>query len=93
MFASVPLPDAAAAAREAEYAMTQLGVAGLVIAANVEGTNLGELNLDEFWHAAVALKAPVFIHPVQAMPAPRTSKFALSQIAQYTFTRRCASAR
>ena len=85
LFASVPLPDAAAAAREAEYAMTQLGVAGLVIAANVEGTNLGELNLDEFWHVAVALKAPVFIHPVQAMPAPRTSKFALSQIAQYTF--------
>jgi aminocarboxymuconate-semialdehyde decarboxylase len=85
LFASVPLPDAAAAAREAEYAMKQLGAAGLVVAANVEGTNLGELALDEFWAAAVKLDAPVFIHPVQAMPPPRVAKFALVQIAQYTF--------
>jgi aminocarboxymuconate-semialdehyde decarboxylase len=85
LFASVPLPDAAAAAREAEFAMKQLGAAGLVIASNVEGVNLGELNLDEFWQAAVALGAPIFIHPVQAVPTPRTAKFALVQIAQYTF--------
>jgi aminocarboxymuconate-semialdehyde decarboxylase len=85
LFASVPLPDAAAAAREAEFAMKQLGAAGLIIASNVEGVNLGEIDLDEFWAACVALDAPIFIHPVQAMPAPRTAKFALSQIAQYTF--------
>jgi aminocarboxymuconate-semialdehyde decarboxylase len=85
LFASVPLPDAAAAVREAEFAMRQLGAAGLVVAANVEGVNLGELDLDEFWQSAVSLDAPIFIHPVQAMPAPRTSKFGLVQIAQYTF--------
>jgi aminocarboxymuconate-semialdehyde decarboxylase len=85
LFASVPLPDAAAAAREAEFAVQQLGAAGLVVAANVEGVNLGELDIDEFWQSAVSLDAPIFIHPVQAMPAPRTSKFALAQIAQYTF--------
>jgi aminocarboxymuconate-semialdehyde decarboxylase len=85
LFASVPLPDAVAAAREAEYAMTQLGAAGLVVAANVEGTNLGEVPLDELWDTAVRLAAPVFIHPVEAMPPPRVAKFALAQIAQYTF--------
>jgi aminocarboxymuconate-semialdehyde decarboxylase len=85
LFASVPLPDPAAAAREAEFAMKQLGTVGLVVAANVEGINLGEVDLDEFWHAAVELSAPVFIHPVQAAPTPRTQKFALVQIAQYTF--------
>jgi aminocarboxymuconate-semialdehyde decarboxylase len=85
LFASVPLPDAAAAAREAEFAMKELGAAGLVIASNVEGVNLGELPLDELWQAAVELAAPIFIHPVQAMPTPRTAKFALVQIAQYTF--------
>lgn len=85
LFASVPLPDAAAAAREAEYAMKQLGAAGVIVAANVENVNLGELKLDEFWDAVVKLDAPVFIHPVQAMPPPRVAKFALVQIAQYTF--------
>jgi aminocarboxymuconate-semialdehyde decarboxylase len=85
LFASVPLPEAAGAAREAEFAMKQLGAAGLVVAANVEGVNLGEVDLDELWHAAVELRAPVFIHPVQAAPTPRTQKFALVQIAQYTF--------
>jgi len=85
LFASVPLPDAAAASREAEYAMKHLGAAGVVIAANVEGTNLGEIALDEFWDTVVKLDAPVFIHPVEAMPPPRVAKFALVQIAQYTF--------
>ena len=85
LFASVPLPDAASAAREAEHAMRQLGAAGLVVAANVEGVNLGEVALDEFWDAAVKLDAPVFIHPVEAMPSRRVAKFALAQIAQYTF--------
>jgi aminocarboxymuconate-semialdehyde decarboxylase len=85
LFASVPLPDAAAAAREAEYAMKQLGAAGVIVAANVEDVNLGELKLDEFWDTVVKLDAPVFIHPVQAMPSPRVAKFALVQIAQYTF--------
>ena len=85
MLASVPLPHAAAAARELEHAVVQLGAIGAVVAANVEGVNLGELPLDELWHAAVALDAPIFIHPVQAMPAPRTAKFGLAQIAQYTF--------
>ena len=85
LFASVPLPDAAAAAREAEFAVRELGAAGIVIASNVEGVNPGELPLDELWDAAVKLDTPVFIHPVQAMPTPRTAKFALAQIAQYTF--------
>jgi aminocarboxymuconate-semialdehyde decarboxylase len=85
MLASVPLPHAAAAARELERAVRQLGAVGAVVAANVEGVNLGEVPLDEFWHAAATLDVPVFIHPVQAMPAPRTAKFGLAQIAQYTF--------
>lgn len=85
LFASVPLPDTASAAREAEYAVTKLQAAGIIVAANVEGTNLGELALDEFWDAVVKLDTPVFIHPVQAMPDPRVAKFALVQIAQYTF--------
>jgi aminocarboxymuconate-semialdehyde decarboxylase len=85
MLASGHLPDAAAAARELEYAVTQLGAVGAVAACNVEGVNLGELPLDEYWAAAVALDVPVFLHPAQPVPTPRTRRFALNQVAQYTF--------
>ena len=85
MLASGHLPDAAAAARELEYAVTQLGAVGAVAACNVEGVNLGELPLDDYWAAAVELGVPVFLHPAQPVPTPRTKRFALNQVAQYTF--------
>jgi aminocarboxymuconate-semialdehyde decarboxylase len=83
MLATVPLPNAAAAAAELEHAVNELGAVGAVVAANVEGVNLGELDLDEFWHAAVELDVAVFIHPTQPTALPRTTRFALAQIAQY----------
>jgi aminocarboxymuconate-semialdehyde decarboxylase len=85
VLASGHLPDAAGAARELERAVTQLGAVGAVAPTNVEGTNLGEVPLDEYWAAAVQLGVPVFLHPTQPNPAPRTGRFALNQIAQYTF--------
>ena len=84
MLASVPLPYTDEAAAELEYAVKEFGAVGAVVAANVEGTNLGELDLDAFWKTATALDVGVFIHPVQAQPNPRSAKFGLSQIAQYT---------
>ncbi|MCL4798711.1 MAG: amidohydrolase family protein [Burkholderiales bacterium] len=83
--ASGPLPHAGLAARELERSVRKLGAVGGVAATNVEGTNLGELPLDEYWAAAVELDVPVFLHPAQPAPAPRTQKFALAQVAQYTF--------
>ncbi len=83
--ASGALPDAASAARELEKSVRQEGAVGGVVAANVEGDNLGEFNLDEYWAAAVELDVPVFIHPAQPDPTPRTRRFALNPIAQYTF--------
>jgi len=81
---SPPLQDAAAAARELEYGMKTFGAVGAIVADSVEGVNLGEAPLDEFWAAAQALKAPVFIHPIDPMPSPRVKKFALAQVAAYT---------
>jgi aminocarboxymuconate-semialdehyde decarboxylase len=80
----VPLPHPQESAAELEYAVRELGAVGAVLAANVEGTNLGELDLDAFWQKVVALNVGVFIHPVQAQPLPRSAKFGLLQIAQYT---------
>jgi aminocarboxymuconate-semialdehyde decarboxylase len=83
--ASGALPDAALAAHELERAVKSGGAVGGVVAANIEGGNLGEFDLDEFWAAACELDVPVFIHPMGAEPAPRTRFFALNPIAQYTF--------
>ena len=65
--------------------MAVCGAVGGVIAANVEGVNLGESPLDEFWAAAVELDVPLFIHPTQPTPLPRTRNFGLNQIVQYTY--------
>jgi aminocarboxymuconate-semialdehyde decarboxylase len=82
--ASGALQDASRAAKELDRAVAA-GAVGGVAATNVEGTNLGERPLDEYWAAAASLDVPVFLHPAQPVPAPRAAKFALNQIAQYTF--------
>jgi aminocarboxymuconate-semialdehyde decarboxylase len=82
--ASIPMPGDGAAAAELERAV-RLGAIGAIIASNVEGANLGEVALDAFWAKAQALDVPILIHPVMSTPAPRAAKFALAQIAQYTF--------
>ncbi len=81
---SVPLIDAGAAAEELERAVG-LGARGVIISANIENVNLGELALDPFWEKAQALGIAVLIHPVLVGSAPRAAKFGLAQIAQYTF--------
>ncbi len=61
--ATVPLQHPEAAARELEYAYTQLGLPAVEISTNVDGRNLDWSPLDEFWAAAEQLRALVFVHP------------------------------
>ncbi len=82
--ASVPLPNGDDAAQELERAIG-LGAVAVMISANVEGTNIGELSLDALWAKAERLKLPVLIHPVLVGPAPRAAKFGLTQSTQYIF--------
>jgi aminocarboxymuconate-semialdehyde decarboxylase len=81
--ASVPLQDGAAAARELERAAAA-GAVGAVVAANVEGENLGECALDEFWSACVAFDMPVFVHPALPVAEGRNRRFGLNQIIGFT---------
>ena len=81
---SVPLVDAEAAAQELERS-AGIGAVGVIISSNIENVNLGEVALDPFWRKAEALGLPILIHPVNVAPAPRTGKFALAQIALYTY--------
>jgi len=81
---SVPLTDPEAAAQELERS-ANAGAVGVIISSNIEDVNLGEFNLDPFWRKAETLGLPVLIHPVNVGAAPRTKKFALAQVALYTY--------
>ena len=85
MLASVPLQDAHRAATELEYGVKELGALGGVVAPSIDGVNLGESPLEDFWAAAVELDVPIFIHPTQPVPAPRTHNFGLNVIVQYIY--------
>ncbi|MCY4489306.1 MAG: amidohydrolase family protein [Deltaproteobacteria bacterium] len=81
--ASAPLVDAAVAARELERCAAN-GAVGVIVTANVDGRNLGEAPLDEFWSACEALDMPVFVHPSLPQPLPRAERFSLNQTCAYT---------
>ena len=85
MMASVPLQDGDLAARELEYGVKECGAVGGVIAANLDGGNLDHPGLQSFWAAAAQLDVPIFIHPTQPVPLPRTAIFNLTQVCQYTY--------
>src|SRR5580704_14311103 len=84
LLASVPLPYPDESVAELDYGVRALGAVGAVIPANVSDVNLGDLDLDPFWQKAVDLDIGVFIHPVQAVPGKRVTKYGLTQIVQYT---------
>ncbi|MGW4271063.1 amidohydrolase family protein [Streptomyces seoulensis] len=68
-FATVPLPDTAAAAREAARALDEAGADGVTLLANNRGTYLGAPDQDELWQTLDARGAVVFVHPAE-LPAP-----------------------
>jgi aminocarboxymuconate-semialdehyde decarboxylase len=82
--ASVPLPSAEDAATELVRAAS-LGAVAVMVSANVEGRNIGELALDPLWASATQHQMPVMIHPMASAPMPRAAKFGLTQSVQYTF--------
>lgn len=81
--ASGPMQDAAVAAKELERCKAA-GAVGAMVAANIEGENLGDCPLDEFWSACEALDMPVFIHPALPASVGRARNFGLNQIIGYT---------
>lgn len=81
--ASAALQDASGAALEIERCAAA-GAAGVIVAANVNGVNLGECPLDEVWAACAQLDLPVFIHPALPVAPERAGRFGLNQVVAYT---------
>jgi aminocarboxymuconate-semialdehyde decarboxylase len=71
---TVPLQNPAGAAEELEYAVRNLGMAGVQIATTVDGTDLEAAGLDPFWEAAENLRCPVVIHPCDPLPGVDLSR-------------------
>ncbi|MEX0863957.1 MAG: amidohydrolase family protein [Acidimicrobiia bacterium] len=60
---TIPLQDPRLAAEELDYAVRDLGMAGVQIATTVDGTDLDRAGLDPFWEAAEGLGCLVVLHP------------------------------
>ncbi|MBL90638.1 MAG: 2-amino-3-carboxymuconate-6-semialdehyde decarboxylase [Myxococcales bacterium] len=72
---TVPLQETQLACFEMERAVKKLGMPGIEIGSNVNGRNLDDPALDEFWATAQDLGASIFIHPWDMMARDRMSKY------------------
>lgn len=61
--ATVPIQDGALAAKELEYAVTNLGMLGTMLAADPVDQDLSKDSFEPFWAAAEDLGVPVVLHP------------------------------
>ncbi|MDO9218393.1 MAG: amidohydrolase family protein [Lacisediminimonas sp.] len=62
---AVPLQDVSLAIHELDVAMHRLGMAGVEIAGNVNGTVIGDPRFLPFFEAAADWGAAVFVHPLR----------------------------
>lgn len=69
-FATVPMPDVAAATAEVVHALDVLHADGVVLPANARGTYLGQDGQDRLFAALHEREAVVFVHPAAELPGP-----------------------
>ncbi len=75
--ATVPLQSVPAATEELERAIRQLGLRGVYIGSNIGGKDLDHPDLFPFLAKAEALRAPVFIHPLDVLGVERLRAYYL----------------
>lgn len=75
--ATVPLQDVPAAVAELTRAVRRLGLRGVYIGSNVCGKDLDHPDLLPFFAEAEALRAPVFIHPIDVVGGERLRPYYL----------------
>lgn len=68
---TVPLQDTETAIREMDRCMHELGLSGIEIGTNVNGNNLDDPSLIEFFAIAEKWEVPLFIHPWETLGKER----------------------
>jgi 2,3-dihydroxybenzoate decarboxylase len=69
-FAHLPMQDPAAAVKELERCVSNLGFVGALINGNTNGVYLDDRRYDAFWEAVEGLAVPVYIHPADPYVQP-----------------------
>ncbi len=77
---TVPLQDPERAATELTYAVQELGMVGVEIASNVDGTPLDQIGLDPFWAAANELRCFVLLHPNDPLRGVDLSRYFMANM-------------
>jgi aminocarboxymuconate-semialdehyde decarboxylase len=75
--ATLPLQDVAASVEELERSMRQLGMKGAAIGSNVNGKDLDHPDYAPFFERAEALRATLFIHPIDVIGVERIRPYYL----------------
>jgi aminocarboxymuconate-semialdehyde decarboxylase len=83
--ANLPLQDGARAAEELEFAVTQLGLRGAMIAPNVFDRLLDDPGLDPVWRKAEQLGAFLTVHPYAPTFGFRTARYYLDNVLSNPF--------
>lgn len=68
---AVPLQNPEVALREMDRCINTLGLKGIEIGTNVNGNNLDDPSLIEFFHMAEQWNVPLFVHPWETMGKER----------------------
>lgn len=89
---SVPLQAPQVAADELKRSMTQLGLRGAMIGTHVNGRNLDDPALDQFWASAAELSAFIFVHPSVGAGAERLTSYYLRNMVGLPFETTIAGA-
>jgi aminocarboxymuconate-semialdehyde decarboxylase len=75
--ATLPLQDVEASVSELERAVTRLGMRGVAIGSNVQGKDLDHPDFVPFFEKAQALRAMIFIHPIDVIGVERIRSYYL----------------
>jgi len=71
---TVPLQDTEFAIREMERCMNELDMKGIEIGTNVNGKNLDDPSLIDFFAAAEKMNVPLFVHPWETLGKDRITR-------------------
>lgn len=79
-FATLPISDGEASARELRRCADELGFVGGALPTQVGGMNLSEAGLEPLFEVAEGMELPLFLHPFRVLGATRLQKDFMTNI-------------